>query len=241
MRAYFLITGTVFILYYFVLALYTHRLRSTFALFWVMAGGVHLICGCAPFSAHTYHIQGWICAACWLAFAAVETRVIRAMRTRFTGDADWIIVLGAQVRGRRVTDSLKRRLDLAYTYLTEHPRAGVIVSGGQGPGEEISEARAMAAYLAALGISGNRIFEEDRSVSTRENLKFSSEFLDREKDTVGIVTNNFHIYRASVIARQEGYRKICLLPAGANPVFQPNYLMREFFAVIKVWLDGLMN
>ena len=97
---------------------------------------------------------------------------------------------------------------------------------------------AMAEYLIENGIPEEQIRREDRSTSTRENLRFSRMYADAGKDSVGIVTNDFHIYRSSVIARQEGYRNIYLIPADSNPVFQINYLAREFFGVIHVWVKG---
>ena len=149
---------------------------------------------------------------------------------------DCLIVLGAQVKGKKITDSLKRRLDRAVMYLKKYPDTRVIVSGGQGPGEEISEADAMAEYLITSGISRKRIIREGQSTSTRENLRYSKKYTDPQKEKIGIVTNGFHMYRALLIADQEGYRNTYKVPASSNPVFQINYLMREFFAVVHVWL-----
>lgn len=149
---------------------------------------------------------------------------------------DCLIVLGAQVRGKKITDSLKRRLDRAVMYLKKYPDTRVIVSGGQGPGEEISEADAMAEYLITSGISRKRIIREGQSTSTRENLRYSKKYTDPQKEKIGIVTNGFHMYRALLIADQEGYRNTYKVPASSNPVFQINYLMREFFAVVHAWL-----
>ena len=67
MRYYFLIAGILCILYYLVLVFYSRRLRSTFAVFWVITGGVHLIFGCAPFSASVYSVLKWLCLFCWAA------------------------------------------------------------------------------------------------------------------------------------------------------------------------------
>ena len=158
------------------------------------------------------------------------------MSARCDEELDWIIVLGAQVRGRYITNSLRRRLDRALDYAQRFPDVKVIVSGGQGPGEEVSEAEAMAEYLAENGIPRRRIFQEDHSASTRENFRFSRKYADAEHDRVGIVTNDFHIYRSFLIAGQEGYQNIFLLPADSNPVFQINYLVREFFGVMQVIL-----
>ena len=166
----------------------------------------------------------------------VEFQILRAMTIVPEKGADWIIVLGAQVRGTYITNSLKRRLDAALSYLEGSPRSRVIVSGGMGPGEDITEAEAMAGYLIKCGVPQERIFLEDCSTSTRENLRFSRKYTDAERDRVGIVTNDFHIYRSSLIARQEGYKNVIMIPAGSNPVFQINYLMREFFAVVHTLL-----
>ncbi len=236
MKYYFLIMGCLCILYYLVLALYSRRLRSTFAVFWLISGGAHLLLGCAPLPVYAYTMLGWICVACWIVFLSAEYKIIRGMYERCDEELDWIIVLGAQVRGRYITNSLRRRLDRALAYAGRFPGVKVIVSGGQGPGEAVTEAEAMAGYLLEKGVPRGQIFLEDKSASTRENLRFIRKYADAERDKVGIVTNDFHIYRSSLIARQEGYRNIYLIPADSNPVFQLNYLVREFFGVIQVCL-----
>ena len=238
MRYYFLIAGSLCILYYLILVIYSRRLRSTFAAFWLVSGGVHLLAGCMPLSAYVYTICAWVYAALCILFLSVEFKILRAMAAEPEHGADWIIVLGAQVRGTYITNSLKRRLDAAFFYLKHSPQTKVIVSGGRGPGEDISEAEAMSGYLMKHGVPKEKIFLENRSTSTRENLRFSRKYADAEKDRVGIVTNDFHIYRSSLIARQEGYENIIMIPAGSNPVFQINYLVREFFAVVRTWMSG---
>lgn len=234
MKIYFLITGILSILYYLVLVFYSGRLRTTFAVFWVILGGAHLILGCAPLPVSVYPLLELICAAGWLCFACIEAMIIKAMFPEDGRQADYIIILGAQVRGRRITDSLKRRLDKGAEYLHMHPETKAIVSGGQGPGEDVPEADAMAEYLIACGIERNRILRERCSTSTRENFIFSSKYADPKHSRVGIVTNGFHMYRASFIAKQEGYMDICRIPSSSNPFFQINYLTREFFAVIHI-------
>ncbi len=238
MKAYFLIVGTLCILYYVMLAVYSRRLSSTFAGFWLMAGGAHLIIGCVPFPLYVYRILGWAVAAMWMFFLLVEFRILFAAWSRKREKADCILILGAQVRGVRITNSLKRRLDAALQYLREHPGTRVVVSGGQGSGEEIPEAQAMEEYLISRGVEKERITREDRSTSTRENFRYSKKYLDADREKVGIVTNDFHLYRASIIARKEGYHNICLIPASSNPVFQLNYLVREFFGILALCFPG---
>ena len=242
MRIYFLVTGILSILYYMVLVFYSRRLRSTFAVFWVILGGAHLIIGCAPLPVYMYTALCILCAAGWCTFIVIEWLIIRAMLSRCDRKVDHIIILGAQVRGKRITDSLKRRLDKGLEYLRRFPETKAVVSGGRGPGEDITEADAMAEYLIRSGIGPDRVIREARSTSTRENFAYSRKYMDPATSRVGIVTNGFHIFRAEMIAKQEGYRHICGIPATSNPVFQVNYLTREFFAVlyllIKMYIPG---
>lgn len=238
MKYYFLITGILCLLYYLVLVWHSRKLRSTFAVFWLFTGGVHLIIGCAPLPAYMYTLLAVICGTGWIFLILVEIRIFSAMFSRNERKVDCIIILGAQVKGKKITDSLKRRLDKAVMYLKKYPDTRVIVSGGQGPGEEISEADAMAEYLMRHSVDMEQIIKEDRSTSTRENLRYSRRYTDPERDIIGIVTNGFHMYRALLIAGQEGYRNLCRIPASSNPVFQINYLMREFFAIVYTWIKA---
>lgn len=108
---------------------------------------------------------------------AMEARVFSTMWAKPRQTVKYIIVLGACVRGTRVTRSLSYRLKKAAAYAKEHPHCMLVVSGGQGPGEDITEAQAMNLYLQNLGISSERILLEDQSVNTRENLIFSRKII----------------------------------------------------------------
>lgn len=181
--------------------------------------------------------QGWkLLLLPVLIFVIVEIRIVCYMCARYGRNLPYIIVLGAHVEGTRITDSLARRLECAYTYLTENQETRVIVSGGQGRGEEITEAEAMAVYLTQRGIASNRIISEDRSVNTHENLLFSGRLMEPFPSCVGIVSNNFHMYRACQYAYKLGYRNVSRLPADCHLLLLPNYAVREFFAVIKLWI-----
>ena len=149
----------------------------------------------------------------------------------------YLIVLGAQVRGERITDSLKRRLDAALLYHQVCASVKIIVSGGQGKGEDVSEAYAMAQYLREHGVKDEQIMLEDQSRTTRENLRFSKAYLEELKTPVGIVTNNFHLFRALLIGRSEGYENLTGIAAGCNRILFLNYMVREFFAAVWLWIQ----
>ena len=131
MKEYFWILGSLCVLYYLILVIYSRRLRSTFAVFWLLTGGAHLFFGCVPLPAYVESVFGWICLGLWILFLTVEIKICLGMFSKPERGAQWIIILGAQVRGRKITDSLKRRLDAAIHYLEENERTMVVVTGGK--------------------------------------------------------------------------------------------------------------
>lgn len=144
---------------------------------------------------------------------------------------DTLIVLGAQVKADGTpAPSLEWRLETAAVYLKLNPKTNVIVCGGQGPSEPTTEASAMARTLEDFGIDAARISQENQSASTAQNLSYALDYTSPDA-TVGIVTNDFHIYRALRIAKNAGYTHAYGLSAPSNPLFLPNNLLREFIAL----------
>lgn len=178
-----------------------------------------------------------------LVFGMVELLILSGIRTADAEkDCRYVIVLGAKVDGDRLTDALKQRLDRAAEYLHAHEETKVIVSGGQGSDELVPEAYVMADYLKNCGIEPDRILQEDRSTTTRENLIYSGKLILRDEKAehykdiqVGVVTNSFHMYRAVCIARQVGYNKVLAIAAPTTRIMFANYMTREFFGVLKMW------
>lgn len=144
-----------------------------------------------------------------------------------------LVVLGCQVRGESPSLMLSERLGAAYEYLSENPDSYCVVSGGQGADEAISEAECMYNYLTERGIAKERIFLEDKSTSTYENLRFSKEVIAENglSGKIGIVTNEFHEKRANMIARRLGIES-CPVPAPTAYFLKPTYYLREAYALI---------
>lgn len=149
---------------------------------------------------------------------------------------DYIIVLGAQVRENGPSVVLRYRLDAAIDYLEENPDTICIVSGGQGANEPFSEAEGMADYLMQHGIKENRILLEDQSTNTVENIKYSKALMQQPYSSVGIVTNNFHMFRAVQIAKAQGLNDICGIAAQSNILYLPNNVLRECCGIFKDWI-----
>jgi len=160
--------------------------------------------------------------------------------TEFTAggnqNLDYIIVLGAQVRKEGPSVALRYRLDAAVDYLNKNPDTMCIVSGGQGANEPFSEAEGMAEYLVENGIEKNRILLEDKSTNTVENIQYSKELMEVSYSSVGIVTNNFHMFRAVRIARAQGLKGVCGIAADSSVLYLPNNALRECCGILKDWI-----
>ena len=147
-----------------------------------------------------------------------------------------MVVLGAQTHGSRPSRTLRERLDKAAEYLTAHPDAFCVVTGGQGADETQTEASVMAAYLEAAGIDPARIAQETQSENTRENLQNAAAIAEGrglDASRVLIVTSEFHLRRASYIAGTLG---LCPSQLGSRTtpyILRLNYELREVFALAK--------
>ncbi len=153
---------------------------------------------------------------------------------------DAVIVLGCRVRGEAPTSLLRSRCVAAARVLEAHPEAVCIVSGGQGSGEDISEAEAMRRLLTSYGISEQRIYMEDKSTSTAENFEFSAQLMQREgiSGSVAVVTSDYHQYRASLYAKRAGLGDTGHYSGTTNAYFVLNYWLREWAALAACYVFG---
>ncbi len=157
----------------------------------------------------------------------------------YTEDA--VIVLGAGVHGRTPSLHLRRRLDRAVLYSRDDPDALIVVSGGQGFQENVTEALAMKEYLLACNVPEERILMEEKAVSTEENFRFSKEILDKRFDgnyTVAYITNDFHVFRAGLMAKKAGFSSITHVHSYTDWYTYPQNYLRESLAVLKTLLLG---
>ncbi len=148
-------------------------------------------------------------------------------------DADYIIVLGAGIIGSRVTPLLAARIEKGIELLCYNPNAVLIMSGGQGSGEDIPESEAMADYALDKGVSVEKIILEQKSVSTQENLCFSRELMNKQKPQIIIVTTAYHVFRALILAKQQGIRCVGF-GAKTKWYFTLNAFIREFVGYFKL-------
>ncbi|MBP3617498.1 MAG: YdcF family protein [Lachnospiraceae bacterium] len=273
-----LLLYAVFAFLYSTVVVYASGKATSFLWFWPLTCGLALAATVLLFlvlinrmprlktPAVVLSILFWICLA---VFGIVEAIVFSEGRKTATPGADYVIVLGAQVRGEYPTLVLNARIKAAAEYLKENPKAVAVASGGQGTGESISEAEAIRRGLVRLGISEERILLEDASTSTEENLRFSAKVIQKyEKQgstreevaatnetvegtlaqstgpvrfvskKVVLVTNDFHVFRATRLAENLGYTDVEGLGATDFFAVTIQYYVREFFAITKEVISG---
>ena len=154
----------------------------------------------------------------------------------------YVIVLGAGLKGTEPSMILRERLNKAEAYMKANPEVICVVSGGQGPGEDMTEAACMQAYLTERGIPAERILLEDKATSTWENLAFSLDLMEKVKGerpkTVGVLSSEFHLFRAGFTAKQMGLETVTIPARTERLSYRINYFLREIAAVWKYAVLG---
>ncbi|WP_432357869.1 YdcF family protein [Sporosarcina sp. UB5] len=153
------------------------------------------------------------------------------------GSYEYAIVLGAKVNGETPSLTLRYRLEEALSYAESHPNVKFILSGGQGPDEDIAEGEAMRKFLVERGVAEERLLLETESTSTYENLLYSKELLPEDVDALTIITSDFHLARARMIADSLGLETDAL-PARTPESVVAQQHIRERLALIKTVIIG---
>lgn len=241
-----IIAGAGCVIYFGVITAWA-GLSSKFHCIWLVA---RLICfAIAAYiryaRQHEYHmpavVRNSILVVCILGFGCfllLEGMIISRANATPEPQAEYVLVLGAQVRGTTPSWELRSRLDTAISYLEENPGTKAVLSGGQGAGEDVSEADAMYAYIVEHGIDAERLILEDASTTTQENIEFSRERIGNDDATIVIVTSGFHVYRAVHMAEKQGLNHVSGYGSPSKKEMIPTYYIREALAMVKAWLRG---
>lgn len=182
-------------------------------------------------------------------FLILEAVLILFPKENIKDDCDYLVILGASVKNTTPSLTLKGRLDKAIEYIKKSKDdCYIVVSGGQGSDENISEAKAMKKYLVAHKIPKDKIIIEDRSTSTYENFKYSKSKIENHSNKsvnnlkIKVVTTDFHSFRSFMLAKKNGYNNVSFYSSNSIKQFIPVYYAREFFATIKtIIFDVALN
>ncbi len=218
-------TGAVVFILILLIGIFQRRVVSLMQSLWASSLGKVLL-----------GLAGVVCAVICILVIAETFCMTRAAMTKPDPDAT-VLVLGCQVKNGKPGRMLTARLERALDHLEENPGSICILCGGRGEDEAIEEAAAMHEWLVDRGVDPARLIMEDRSTSTEENL-LNAQTIIREQgfnDSVAIVTDGFHEYRAIGHAESIG------LTAGAVPVrtsmlYFPTYYVRELYGILYTWL-----
>ena len=157
-------------------------------------------------------------------------------------EAEFVVVLGAGVNGTVPSAALRERLEAAQRYMEEYPNAILILSGGQGDHEGITEAECMYRWLTERGADPARLRMEPEAANTEENIAFSLDLIEREfgvrPEKLGVISAEYHLLRASLLAKQAGVEAVCYPSRTENRAFFCLMFVREIFGVWYTLLFG---
>ena len=176
---------------------------------------------------------------CECLMAATILSGIRAAVYEPTADKDYVIILGCRIRPDGslyplIRGRVDRAIEFAQKQETKTGKTAVFVpSGGKGSDEKLAESEAMANYLLSQGIPENRILIENRSTTTKENMLFSKELIDKLSTDykAAFSTSNYHVFRGGLLAEELGWN---LEGMGSRTkwYYWPNAYMREFLGLV---------
>lgn len=174
-------------------------------------------------------------AAGFLGFCGYNGAMMAAYADKPLEQVDCVMILGCQVKGSVPGGEMLNRLGKALALIEQNPGVPVIVTGGQGRGEYITEADCMKQWLTEQGVAEERIYTECASHSTATNFEYSLPILEELgiTENIAVVTNDFHQYRSELYARRLGL-SVGHYPAPTRLLVLPNYLIRELAALFFV-------
>ena len=188
-------------------------------------------------------IVALLCGLATLFLCVTSVSLIYSANCSVTYDEDVLIILGSGINGDVVPEQLAARPDAGIGYYSRNPGVTIVVSGGKGDGENVTEAEAMKKYLVSKGVPESSIIKEDRSVSTYTNLYNTKQILDERFGTgytAAVITNRYHIFRAGETAKYLGMDFNCL--CADTPVCEiPLRYLREFFANCRYFISILLG
>ena len=237
---FYVVTGAVCVVYYFLISLYA-RFGLSLSWIWPALGAILIAVGLLT-RAPLPHWLRWIWRALLCAGLALviglECLVVSGMSATAPPNMDYLIVLGARVYDDGPSPALVRRLNAVMACLDDHPNAVIIASGGQGENEPISEAQCIRDELVKRGVDPERIWLEDKSVDTRENIANCRAMIGDDGAAIALVTNNYHIWRSLRLAKVAGLTNVHGIAAEYTGPTLFHYMIREAVSITVHFLRG---
>ena len=275
MLTWILAAGAVLCLAYFITSVIYSGIGTAYAFIWfVFAAGLGITAFCVgwyeryprriplrlPVSLVT------LCGAGLVIMLMLQFLIIGKVPQVADSDLEYVIVLGASVKGEKPGRTLELRLDKAAEYALQNPETIMILSGGRSAGQTETEAEVMKRYLLEKGVKDEQMILETNSTSTVENIAYSRMIIDvlrKQKQEhhqderalpaylpsvmmqrpdhsreIGILTSNFHLYRALQVAKKQGMTKVSGIASPSDRILFLHFCFRDGLAVLKERLAG---
>lgn len=182
---------------------------------------------------HTVTVYGLVIFL--MVFAATEMVLLSSSKTAEDPEAEYLVVLGAGVNGTVPSWSLRDRLEVAYTYLVTYPDSVAILSGAQGPHEDITEAECMARWLTEKGIAPQRLIKEEEAERTINNLENSFRIIEEregsQKVRIAVLSSEYHLLRAKLLSQRLGVTVLPVAAPTGSFTLKVNHYIRECFGL----------
>ncbi|OFI06795.1 hypothetical protein CLOACE_07780 [Clostridium acetireducens DSM 10703] len=232
---FFIFMGSLSIIYSIGLLIF----NITFYWFWIALGILFIILGFIEFKSIKYNkFLNLVFLIAVALFIIIESGIIYNSFKKDKINCEYVIILGAGLKGDKMSLTLYQRMNESLQYINSHKNSKIILSGGKGKDEKISESEAMKKFLIQKGIKEDRIIKEENSKNTFENFKYSKAILKNlgeENKKVMVITSDFHMFRAKFLAKRIGI-KVYGIPAKSHYLLFPNYCVREFFGFGKSFI-----
>lgn len=253
MLAWILAVGAVICLIYYSVIVAYAGIGTSFSVIWLLLGGLMgaASAGWRYYQKYPDKIVLWLpvsmitlCASGLVIMLLMQILIFSRIPLTAEPELDYVIVLGAGVRPDGISKTLKLRLDKAAEYAAENPDSMLVLSGGQGKGESEPEAVSMQRYLESCGVKPEQMLLEQQSQSTVENLVLSDNLIRNlekggtEHLRIGVLTSNFHLYRARLIAKKHGFGDIRGIASESDKVLFAHFCLRDSIAILKDRLMG---
>lgn len=240
--------GALFLGYFLIESLFIGINFHSLLWCWAVCGVICILLGLVTFKYGKLPLPKWLfrtlvilIALAMAFFCFIEVLIISQMGAKGENGLDYIIVLGAKVNRNEVPSKpLYWRIDAAEKYLKQNPNTIAILSGGQGADEPISEAECMLRELTKRGISSGRLILESESRDTNQNIRNSLNLMPSDAN-FGVVSNNFHVYRAVRISEKISGKNVSGIASEYKDALLVHYMAREAVGIFFDVIEGNMT